>query len=673
MEIIEQEKNKTKFFTAIKQKLSLALSKDSSFWLGLFCCALICLVFSASLSNKTMPVAEGWYSYYAKLINEKGMMPYRDFELLFPPLYTYIIALITRIFGYKIIVLRIVGVIVFTATSVFAYLIFHKVFKNSLIAFLSGLAATAFLQTEVVQIFYDYIRFMDLSVFASVYFLLNYIENCISDKPKKFDINIVFASIFATHASLYKQSSGLIFLIFAACLVLFMFVFCASKKRHAINTAVFIGIIIVQYALMFILMQAYGVLDDYLSLTISGAVNSKGGGSLLTILFAGILNTILSVRYLYSLIVLAGLLTIAILPLKRLAKGKKLADYIVISIIAGAVLLFLTLAFCVGVFAKFGSSVAKIWPAIFAKAAFFWISTAIFIGGVIIALKNRRYLFAKAQVNNAIDKAEDNNPQIDSDKKFIWSELTGLGEQETMRFLIKLLSLSGIGVVLAYAVTTSGFMSESQVALCVGLVFGTIMYFTKRWHKEIISLLLAAVIALSSFFYFNNKIHSTYNWWNQIEGAYSQQNTFTNVPMLEGIKMNPDRAKMYDDIYKLVNEHTTPQDKIFVFPHMPYMYVILDRYTATNGALYWFDVSTDKTAVDDIKILKENPPKLMIICEIPEFVITQHEFAFRNGEEKSGLHEMQIFLRDFVAEENYIKLAQHVISADYLVSVYLLP
>ena len=38
----------------------------------------------ALMCNKTMPFAEGWYTYYAQLINEKGLLPYRDFEYLLP-------------------------------------------------------------------------------------------------------------------------------------------------------------------------------------------------------------------------------------------------------------------------------------------------------------------------------------------------------------------------------------------------------------------------------------------------------------------------------------------------------------------------------------------------------------------------------------------------------------
>ena len=41
-------------------------------------------LYALFICNKTMPVSEGWYSEYAALIN-RGYVPYRDFDLIFPP------------------------------------------------------------------------------------------------------------------------------------------------------------------------------------------------------------------------------------------------------------------------------------------------------------------------------------------------------------------------------------------------------------------------------------------------------------------------------------------------------------------------------------------------------------------------------------------------------------
>ena len=61
--------------------------------------------YAGILFNQIAPYAEGWSTYYAQCINS-GNLPYKDFDYLFPPLYIYLIAFITKLFGYKLIVLR---------------------------------------------------------------------------------------------------------------------------------------------------------------------------------------------------------------------------------------------------------------------------------------------------------------------------------------------------------------------------------------------------------------------------------------------------------------------------------------------------------------------------------------------------------------------------------------
>ena len=65
----------------------------------------VCGLYTGIMYNQTFPFAEGWYTYYAKCINS-GEIVYKDFDYLFTPLYITLIACITKIFGYKIIVLR---------------------------------------------------------------------------------------------------------------------------------------------------------------------------------------------------------------------------------------------------------------------------------------------------------------------------------------------------------------------------------------------------------------------------------------------------------------------------------------------------------------------------------------------------------------------------------------
>ena len=83
-----------------------------AFVAGLAGTILLCGTYAAIISNRAFPLTEGWWSVFAKYINE-GKEPYLDFELLTTPAYAWLIAGVTAVFGYDIIVLRVLGVLLY--------------------------------------------------------------------------------------------------------------------------------------------------------------------------------------------------------------------------------------------------------------------------------------------------------------------------------------------------------------------------------------------------------------------------------------------------------------------------------------------------------------------------------------------------------------------------------
>ena len=154
--------------------------------------------YAALMCNKTMPFAEGWYTYYAQLINEKGLLPYRDFEYLFSPLYIYFIAFITRFFGYDILTLRCVGILMFVIIALGVYLFITEIVgrKKAWIAAITSVTAVMYLQSEVVQIFYDYIRLMDIFAVFTVLFLIRAVKAMQHSENQGVKVNLFLCGLF---------------------------------------------------------------------------------------------------------------------------------------------------------------------------------------------------------------------------------------------------------------------------------------------------------------------------------------------------------------------------------------------------------------------------------------------------------------------------------------------
>ena len=76
------------------------------------------------------PGDENVYYYMGKLVSE-GKIPYRDFFFAHPPLHIYLIALIYKIFGFNIVILKAVPLISILTSAFFIFKISDEKFGNS--------------------------------------------------------------------------------------------------------------------------------------------------------------------------------------------------------------------------------------------------------------------------------------------------------------------------------------------------------------------------------------------------------------------------------------------------------------------------------------------------------------------------------------------------------------
>ena len=273
----------------------------------------VCACYAGILYNQTMPFAEGWYSYYAKCIN-RGEVVYKDFDYLFTPLYIFFIALITKIFGYKVIILRIVGIIFFCLIGTFVYLSLKELF-NEEIAVIATITSVMYMQSEVVQVFYDYVRMMDIFSCAATYFLIKAIKN--DDRKKYFILAGIATSLFI----LTKQNMGLLFWIYS--IILICSVSLVLRRSVKEKLIYFITGSIVPIFITIIFMLINGSLIPFFNQTGGEAVAAKGG--ILPILFNWIINNMSSFinTSKFSIICLACIIVSAIIKKKDEKTGEE--------------------------------------------------------------------------------------------------------------------------------------------------------------------------------------------------------------------------------------------------------------------------------------------------------------------------------------------------------------
>jgi hypothetical protein len=195
--------------------------------------------------------------------------------------------------------------------------------------------------------------------------------------------------------------------------------------------------------------------------------------------------------------------------------------------------------------------------------------------------------------------------------------------------------------------------------------------FTFR-KREIAATVLATLMLLYTGISYSRKYAKIYAWWGLEIASVAEQNTPVSAPLLTGIRTEPAYAALYDGVYEAAKTYTAADDAIFVFPHMPVLYLVAERPHAKDTVIQWFDVATDRAVVADMDVLRAAPPKMLVLSTVPDYVVDSHERAFREGT-RSGLGIMREFLPQFVAENGYVTVGTYTLCDGYVATIWILP
>ena len=589
--------------TIFKYKLEILLT------LTVFTYALI-------LSLRTMPFAEGWYTYYAECINN-GETAYKDFDYLFTPFYIHLIALFTKIFGYKIILLRIFGAFIFSGIALCLYLTLKEVFDKK-IAVVATIPAVMYQQSEVVQIFYDYIRVMDLFVCLTLLFLLKYI--------KSFRTNITLAQkylfiagIFNAIVILTKQNVGILILAYTFLLIIAASIAChyEIKKTSRLLLWFLLGSFIPIFFTV-LLMISNDSLTAFFSQTGSEAIAAKGG--VLAILFAWFYNNSISFgaglnNAVYCLELLVVLIIIYYYCVHKETTPRKETTFNKYTPI-------IYLLFCLTSFVLM--SQLKGFSFLFNKTQYlspytlFLIVTPIFLILILLTIK----AFVKH-------------------------------EEVTTESLL-LITITGAYFTISWSCGMSAGLAEGQASIGLAVIVAIVLKLLDTYSLRIGRYAVIFVCLLMSLQFGAKKMIYSYNWWGMSDADYWASNKqSSDIPLLKGLKLSPKTLNAYEKVYHIVRENTKPDDVIYCFPQIPIFYSLCERKDpGVRAKVQWFDVASDSSITNDIKVMKNNPPKVIVIYETSEFAYSSHERLFRSGK-ISATRRMKNFLISYAKNNGY--------------------
>lgn len=603
-------------------KLNNALKSFSFIYVLLLIC--ICITCSLFTYNKIFPITGGFYSVTAKAI-EEGMLPYKDFQLLFPPLYTYIIFGLTQVFGYSFIAIRIFGIFIFCIEALLLFKIYNQIFDTNS-SFFGSLLSVFMMQSGNAFTAYDYGRIHDVFVFlALLLFLKILIEK---NNNKAFVLSFIMGICMGMTIAL-RQSSGVIVTVTFFLLFIATIIFMNNKKKRFFYCGSYCCGLAFFVAILILLLYINGMLNPFIQSTTTEALSAKGG--LFQALFGWISEALTRMWNSKSYICLLSLWGILCFKFynKDSEKGK---TFYHIEIMVFCCLIICSMIYCYG---KISS--AYVFQKFYSHETPYILFFLMFISFLFLLL----YFIINYIKNRTINF-----------------------------YIIKFLTIESIFIAISWGGAMSASLGFLTVFPSIGLWSALCLFLTKNTLKRILYWLNIFLNLFFCIVFFCNKIIAPYSWWGLNLESADQQIFDVDLPYMEGIKTSKSNKLFLEEITKMIIQNTDENDKIFAFPHMPVFYLFSNHMPFTYSYLQWFDVSSDSSLEKDMTTIEKEKPKIIIIEYLPDYVFQGHEDAFRNGN-ISQQKIMQQQLNDFVYTNNYTNVKTFYEENEYSIQIFI--
>ena len=136
------------------------------------CVVSIVLFYNYLYSFSFLPITEGWFTVFAKLMNN-GLVPYNDFYLYLTPLYPLIIANFILLFGDSFFI-KTIWIFYHINDNNLLFIILSKRFKP-IPAMFSSIVCMFYYQSGVAYISYDFTQILN-TFYTSISINVNTID-----------------------------------------------------------------------------------------------------------------------------------------------------------------------------------------------------------------------------------------------------------------------------------------------------------------------------------------------------------------------------------------------------------------------------------------------------------------------------------------------------------------
>lgn len=599
----------------IVRKISfLCINAEKFYWIVP---VFVILVYNLTFLNRFYPITEGWFSSYAWLMHH-GQFPYKDFYFFLTPLFLIKMSIFTSIFGYQIIYLRLLGLVVILLMTYFLYKNIEFFSKASIAAFVA-IVGMIYYQSGTAHITYDFIQFFTLYSLIQSYFLLKYITY------SKLSMRwLVLAGIFAALAFLTKQSNGMMITIFSFAGLLVLSLPKGIRDILKIVLAYGIGFII-PVSLIMVWLLLNSAFLPFSQQVFSGAVSAKGG--LDQIFFSWI----------------KGLLTYNfIVRFKEILMVVFAFGYWIYFFIHGK---------------KENENFNKILMLVSCLAVLICIIAPLVIHSSRLHLLG--YL-GEMGINNIIVAA------ISLPLILVMTACFCFIFKKPFNKSILLFSFVALGFI--YGTGTSAGISEAGAFAGFCLIVALLIQYKSIFGLGKIFIIFFCISF--SFMLINIKYERPYLWWNTTSpDIRSRLYSTDKIAILQGIYTSASNIKILEEITSEIRSGSQPGEPILTFPNIPIFYLLAERNPPGKTIVHWFDFLPDTLALKEAEAIRKNPPKVIVYLDLGPSVWEAHERLFRGGR-LSGQRKIDQVIQEIIRNKKMHGVKKYKLSKYAILTVW---
>ncbi len=563
-----------------------------------------CLAFMLPWWNRYLGLTnEGWLQFFGLRILQ-GLVPYRDFYLHVPPGQALTMAVLTAVFGNRIVVGEMFGLIAALTIFLALYLWLVRIFPAfwSVVAVISAAAIYLGNFTEplggvqLVCILYPVLAFLAAS-FA--------LDQDHGGLPPLF-----LAGFMAGVSLITKQTAGVATTLSVG-LALPIIIGARARWWNGLRAATVFAIgWLIPVASICLWLAAHGALYDFLSDAFFHGASSKG--SLASLL----LRQIIGIAGDHYLRICAALALAAILLLALVYQR--------------------------------GGTASWVWPP--RSTLLLILGVGAISTGVVLVVEHLNALPFGLQRPGVVLR---NAPLFFGElgSLILLLRYGWLFFGRRLSWLEEQCLLAGTAAfVYAFLSSFSWATAENIVVPAFPFVFAFALSHVRRdsagrlVQGAVIILVLFSLATMTAL-----KLQSPFTWADWHEGDVKRATVEPSFPELRGIKVTPETDRFLERLVADIQENSLPDQPVAEFCCMPILYLLAHRLPATFADVHYIDVTPDDVYRADAELLRTNPPAVVVILERSEEEVREGEINFRGGK-PSGERALWAVLRNLEPE-----------------------